>query len=136
MKVKLDEGAYAPERAHPTDAGLDIKSPADCYVHAGGAVIIRTGVHVQIPEGTVGILMSKSGLNVKFGITSEGVIDEGYTGEIVVKLYNRSSAGYAINKGDKITQLLVVPVLYEDVYIVDEIDGKERGNLGFGSTGR
>lgn len=73
MKVKLDDGAFMPERAHFTDAGLDLFSPADytIYGYGGKSVVIDTGVHVQLPHGTVGMLKSKSGLNVKHGLVSE-----------------------------------------------------------------
>lgn len=82
------------------------------------------------------MLKSKSGLNVRHGITSEGVIDEGYTGSIVVKLYNYTFDDYHVNIGDKISQLVVIPVLTPDLEFVDELDGGERGNNGFGSSGR
>lgn len=136
MKVKLDAGAYAPERAHRQDAGLDLRSPVDVLIGPKDSVKIDTGVHVQIPFGQVGFLKSKSGLNVKYGITSEGVIDSGYTGSIMVKLYNNSENIYQIEKGDKITQLVLLPVVLDDVEIVDEIQGFERGDNGFGSTGK
>lgn len=136
MKVKIDEGAFAPERAHRQDAGLDLRSPVDIYVPAHGWAVIDTGVHVQIPYGQVGFLKSKSGLNVKHGIVSEGVIDSGYTGSVVVKLYNNSSEHYHVSVGDKITQLVVLPVILDSVEIVDEIQGFERGEKGFGSTGK
>lgn len=136
MKVKLEEGAYMPVRAHSTDAGLDIKSPIKTLVPARGAVTIRTGVHINLPKNTAGILISKSGLNVKHGITSTGLIDESYTGEIVVKLFNHSPEPYLVNAGDKVTQLIVTPVLYESVEIVDELDDGERGDKGFGSSGK
>lgn len=136
MKIKLDPGAYMPVREHPTDAGLDIRAKYRKIVPARGCAVFNTGVHVQLPPGTAGILVSKSGLNVKYGITSTGLIDEGYDGEICVKLYNHRGATYQVNAGDKISQLVVVPVLYEPVEIVDEIEGGERGNSGFGSTGK
>ena len=88
MKIKLDPGAYMPERAHVLDAGLDLRTPVDVVIPAGGSAVVDTGVHVAIPMGYVGMLKSKSGLNIKNGITSEGVIDAGYTGAIVAKLYN------------------------------------------------
>ena len=136
MKVKLDEGAFAPVRAHALDAGLDLKSPIGCVVPAGGDAIIDTGVHVEVPHGYVGMLKSKSGLNVKHGITSEGVIDAGYTGSIVVKLYNNSTEDYHVECGDKITQLVILSVYIDDVEIVEELRASERGNVGFGSTGK
>ena len=106
MKVVLDRGAFAPERAHGTDAGLDLRSPKDITVPAHGSAVIDTGVHVEIPFSCAGFLKSKSGLNVKHGITSEGVIDTGYTGSIVAKLYNNSSKDYHVKRGDKITQVV------------------------------
>lgn len=90
MKVVIDPGCYMPERAHEDDAGLDLRTPHDVVVPSFGSAVIDTGVHMQIPVGMVGMLKSKSGLNVKSGITSEGVIDAGYTGSIVAKLYNHS----------------------------------------------
>lgn len=136
MKVKLDKGAFPPERAYRQDAGLDLRSPVGIAVNAYCSAKIDTGVHVQIPFGQVGFLKSKSGLNVKHGITSEGVIDSGYTGSIVVKLYNNSDRDYFVQMGDKITQLVILPVVLDNVEIVDEIQGFERGDNGFGSTGK
>lgn len=136
LPVRLDPGAYLPERAHDTDAGLDLRTPVDAYVRAGGSTVIDTGVHIQLPPGTVGMLKSKSGLNVKDGIVSEGVIDEGYTGSITVKLYNHGTEAKQFARGDKITQLVVLPVLYPRVEQVEEIQGGPRGDNGYGSTGR
>lgn len=136
LRVRLDEGAYLPERAHDTDAGLDLRTPVDAYVRAGGSTVIDTGVHIQLPPNTVGMLKSKSGLNTKDGIVSEGVIDEGYTGTILVKLYNHGTDAKQFARGDKITQLVVLPVLYVNVEQADEIQGGPRGDNGYGSTGR
>lgn len=136
LRVRLDEGAYLPQRAHDTDAGLDLRTPVDAYVRAGGSTVIDTGVHIQLPPGTVGMLKSKSGLYIRDGIVSEGVIDEGYTGTILVKLYNHGTDAKQFSRGDKITQLVVLPVLYVSVEPVEEIQGGDRGDGGFGSTGR
>ena len=136
MKIKLDHMAWTPERAHDTDAGLDLKSPINITVPARGSATIDTGVHIQLPPGTAGMLKSKSGLNVRHGITSEGVIDEGYTGSIVVKLYNHTLDDYCVSVGDKISQLVVIPVLTPEIEFVDVLNGGERGDSGFGSTGR
>lgn len=136
MRIKLDEGAFAPVRAHETDAGMDLLSPVDIHVLAGSSAVIDTGVHVELPHGTVGMLKSKSGLNVKHSIVSEGVIDEGYDGSIKVKLYNHGLRPYSVHRGDKITQLVVIECLFPDIEIVDDIEGGERGDAGFGSTGR
>lgn len=79
MKIMLDKGAFMPVRGHNDDAGLDLRTPIAFGIDPGGSAKIDTGVHIDIAPGLVGMLKSKSGLNVKFGITSEGVIDAGYT---------------------------------------------------------
>ena len=136
MKVVLDPGAYMPEYAHETDAGADLRSPVSFGIMAGNSVTVDTGVHVEIPDGYVGMLKSKSGLNVKHSIVSEGVIDAGYTGSIRVKLYNHGVGTYTVCKGDKITQLVIMPVHHATFELVDSLEATERGNGGFGSTGR
>lgn len=136
MKVLLDPGAYMPERAHSADAGYDLRSPIKCRLYAGEAVVIDTGVHVEIPVGYAGMLKSKSGLNVKHDIVGEGVIDSGYTGSIRVKLYNHGSENYMIEVGDKISQLVILPIIMPELELVKELEETDRGNNGFGSTGR
>ena len=137
MNIYVEKGAYVPERAHKTDAGLDVRSCENCLIKAHRGALLHTGLHVQLPHGTAGLLVSKSGLNVKHGITSTGLIDEGYTGEIMVKLYNHSDSDYLVNAGDKISQLVIIPVLYEDIHIKNFMDeNTERGDHGFGSSGK
>jgi len=137
MKIKLDPGAYMPERAHDTDAGLDIRSTEDKMVQAHSYATFRTGVHIRLPEGCAGLLVSKSGLCVNCNITSTGLIDEGYDGQIIVKLFNHGWDDYHVHRGDKITQLVVIPVRYEAVELVDDLEQESaRGSGGFGSTGR
>ena len=136
IKIKLDEGATMPTRAHSTDAGLDIYARDEQIVPAKESAIFDTGVHIELPEGTVGMLKSKSGLNVKHGIVSEGVIDVGYTGAIVVKLYNHGGYDYRVKAGDKISQLVIMPILTPELDLVDELEETERGDNGFGSSGR
>lgn len=136
MKVKLERWAYMPERAHSTDAGADLRTPHDVTVMPKGSVVIDTGVHIELPLNTVGMLKSKSGLNVKHGITSEGVIDVGYTGSIRVKLYNHSDEPCELKAGDKITQLVVMPILTPTFELAEVLEETERGDGGFGSTGR
>ena len=136
LKVKLDEGAFAPESAHKADAGYDLRTPTDFIIRNEESVIINTGVHVAIPEGYVGFLKSKSGLNVKHNLTGEGVIDSGYTGSIVVKLYNNGSGIKCFDRGDKIIQLVLLPIIKPDIKIVDSLEDTECGDNGFGSTGR
>lgn len=136
MRIKLDDGAYVPSRAHDTDAGLDLRTPKRVVVPSHGSAIIDTGVHVQLPSECAGLLVSKSGLNVRHGMTSTGLIDEGFTGPIIARLYNDSDEDWTFEPGDKVTQLVVVPVRYVRVEIVPEISGGERGDNGYGSTGR
>lgn len=136
MKIKLDNGAYMPIRAHDTDAGLDLRSPIFVVVPARGSATIDTGVHIELPQSTTGFLKSKSGLNVNHGLTSEGVIDVGYTGSIRVKLYNFSDKDYEVKKGDKISQLVILPVMFPILELVSELEDTERGDNGFGSSGR
>ena len=126
MKVMLDPGAYEPTRAHDTDAGLDIYAKDEVYVFPNDSAIFHTGVHVELPKGCAGLLVSKSGLNVKHDITNTGL----------VKLYNHGPSTHVVRAGDKISQLVIIPVRYEPVEIVDSISGGERGDNGFGSTGR
>ena len=82
------------------------------------------------------IIWSKSGLNVNHGILSTGMVDAGYEGSIRVKLYNHGHEAYTVNRGDKISQLVISPCMIDEINIVDEITGGDRGANGFGSTGR
>lgn len=135
MKIKLDDGAKV-TRAHDTDAGLDLCARESQIVPARESAVFDTGVHIELTPGTVGMLKSKSGLNVIHGITSEGVIDVGYTGSIKVKLYNHSGYDYKVEAGDKITQLVIMPIIIPELEFVDELEDTDRGNNGFGSSGK
>lgn len=147
IKVKLDENAKMPQKAHSSDAGWDLFAPYDFEVHPTewipmtpgykiGSAIIDTGVHMQIPDGYVGMIKSKSGLNVKHGLIADGTIDANYTGSIVVKLYNLSNESYRFKKGEKITQIVVMPIPQTELIEVNELGETERGENGFGSSGR
>lgn len=136
MNFVLDEGAFAPEYAHSTDAGMDIRSPVDALVPAWGNITIDTRLHIELLHNTVGMLKSKSGLNVKHCILNEGVIDEGFLGSIKVKLYNFSDTDYQVLRGDKISQLIVIPYVHCNLVQVDKLQESERGENGIGSTGR
>lgn len=135
IKVVLDPDAVMPTRAHDLDAGYDIFSREDAVIFPNTSGKFDTGVHVAIPAGHVGFLKSKSGLNVKSGIQSEGVIDAGYTGSICVKLYNHGSQAVEIKKGQKISQLVILPIITPELDLVDCLEDTERGSGGFGSTG-
>ena len=136
MRIVLDKGAYAPVRAHEQDAGLDLRTPISTVVEPHCGVVIDTGVHVELPQGTVGMIKSKSGLNCKKGIISEGVIDVGYTGSIRVRLYNTSNQPVSFEAGDKVSQLVILPMLTPQIEVVEELEDTERGDNGFGSSGR
>ncbi len=136
LKCVLDKKAIKPTRAHEDDAGLDLYTPEFILLRPGSSVTIDTGVHIQIPKGFVGMVKSKSGLNVKRGIVSEGVIDAGYTGSIHVKLYNHGKDIVMINPEEKISQLVIMPIVTPDLEVVDALEETERGNGGFGSTGK
>lgn len=138
IRVKLDCGAYLPERAHAEDAGYDLRTPNEVVIRSGSSVVIDTGVHMEIPFGYFGKLESKSGLNVKHSIVSlGGVIDSGYTGSIQAKLYNFGESDYTFHAGDKVVQLVLIPCDVQSVLrIVDDLGKSERGDNGFGSTGR
>lgn len=136
MKIKLDNGAKAPTRAHELDAGYDLYARHFECVTAGGSALFDTGVHMEIPKGYVGFLKSKSGLNVKSGLLGEGVIDAGYTGSIVVKLYNHDTVDHYFYPGNKISQIVLLPIFTPDLEVVDELAETERGGNGFGSTGK
>lgn len=135
MKVMLDEGAFAPERKHPTDAGLDLKTPIDVFIRPKNRAFVDTGVHVELPANTVGMIKSRSGLNKNKGIQCEGVVDENYRGSIGVVLYNHSDKPITFNRGDRIGQFVILPCIYEDVELIDKLGDTDRGEGGFGSTG-
>ena len=134
MKIKLDKGAIAPTRAHPYDAGLDLYAMNDAVVDLQET--FDTGVHVEIPEGCVGFIKSKSGLMVKNNITTDGTIDSHYTGSIKVKLFNHGESSHLVQAGDKIAQLVIVPCMLPRLELVDSLEQTDRGDDGFGSTGR
>ena len=137
IKIAIDDYGFAPVREHPQDAGLDLKTPIGFVLEPNTSVVIDTKVHIQLPYGCAGILVSKSGLNVKHNITSTGLIDSGYTGAIHVKLYNHGKEAYEFHAGDKISQLVITEVYTPELQLVklEDLEG-ERGNAGFGSTGR
>lgn len=136
MKIMLDKGAVLPTKAHDADAGYDLYSTEDRIIPAHGSAVIDTGVHMQIPPGWAGLLVSKSGLNVNHDLTSTGLIDPEYTGSIRVKLYNHGDSYYLVQAGDKISQLVFIPVGSFSFQLVDKLEETERGEGGFGSSGR
>lgn len=137
MKIMLDKGAFMPVREHAQDAGLDLRAKERVKIWPGMSAAIDTGVHIELPPGYYGKIESKSGLNVKYDVVScGGVIDEGYTGSIVVKLYNFGQNSHVFEPGDKVAQLVIQPYVTPDLFLVDELSDTERGSDGFGSTGK
>lgn len=139
INFMLDEGAFEPLHGHKADAGFDLRLPEyakDVYIQPYDSAVIDTGVHFEIPVGFVGFIKSKSGLNVKKGLQAEGVIDAGYTGSVVVKMYNHGNESVTFRPGDKITQIVFLPIPEVELNKVDTFAETERGDNGFGSTGR
>lgn len=134
LPVQLDEGAYMPERAHATDAGADLRTPVDVVVEPYSSVTIDTGVHVELGEHSAAVIVPKSGLNVHENVVSFGLIDQGYSGGFVVKLYNLGPDFVRLPRGSKVAQFVVVPVCYPTFRLVARIRAGERGDAGFGST--
>lgn len=136
VPVQLDEGAHMPTYAHASDAGMDLYAMNRCVIPPHGSAVFDTGVHVAIPEGFCGLIVSKSGLNINHGLTSDGLIDSGYTGSIRVKLYNHTSHTKIIENGQKISQMVILPYLHTELVLTPKLpDNSLRGNNGFGSTG-
>lgn len=136
MRIVLDEGAVKPTRAHEYDAGLDLYAIEDGYIRCNQSRTFDTGVHAEIPEGYVGFIKSKSGLMCNHGIVTDGTIDAHYTGSIRVCLFNHGTSKYEVKAGDKIAQLVIVPCLLPKLEVVDSLEDTDRGDNGFGSTGR
>ena len=141
IKFVLDEGAFPPEKAHEADAGFDLRAMEDLIIEpqrlGGHGAVIDTGVHIEVPHGCVGYVQGRSGLNIRWSvICPTGTVDCGYTGAIKVKLYNLGFDGYHIHKGDKIAQLVIQPIADCHMVQAEHLDETERGDGGFGSTGR
>ena len=135
MKIVLD-GGVMPTRSHPWDGGLDLYAKEGGVLRPCSNETFDTGVHIEIPEGYVGFLRSRSGLMVNHHIVTDGTIDAHYTGSIRVKLFNLNRREYRVNAGDKIAQLVIVPCLLPELELVDSLEETERGDKGFGSSGR
>jgi dUTP pyrophosphatase len=136
---RLDPDAVLPGRAHPGDAGLDLRSAVDVEVGPGERALVPTGVAVAIPDGRAGLVLPRSGLASKHGLTmanAPGLIDAGYRGEVICAVVNLDrDTPVRISKGDRIAQLVVVAVPELAAEWVDELPPTTRGEGGFGSTG-
>lgn len=136
---RLDARAMLPERAHPGDAGLDLRSVADVEVGPGERALVPTGLAVAIPDGHAGLVLPRSGLASKHGLTlanAPGLIDAGYRGEVICSVVNLDpETPVRIARGDRIAQLVIVAVPDLEPAWVDELPASSRGEGGFGSTG-
>ncbi len=137
--VKLSDKATLPTRAHDNDAGLDLHAAESARLAPGARVSVGTGLAVQIPEGVGGLVLPRSGMAIKHGVTlvnSPGLIDPGYRGEVRVLLLNTDpSVEFQITPGDRIAQLLLVPVVHATPLNAEALDDSTRGEGGFGSSG-
>lgn len=137
VKVLLDDGAYMPTRGHRADAGLDLRTPVGFSLPSDDSVEVDTGVHLVIPEGWCGLIVAKSGLNVRNGVTVTGLVDANFTGPIRVRLYNHSGTTIDFYEGAKVAQIVFLPIPEAtlELDVVLNHDGR-RGDRGYGSTGR
>ena len=139
MKYVLDEGAVEPSYAHDYDAGLDLYAKTNMKPVVippyGGSKVFDTGVHLAIPQHFCGLVKSRSSMLMK-QVATDGLVDSDYTGSIRVILFNHGPEAYKVHPGDKIAQVVISPCLRPPLEIVDELVPTERGDAGFGSTGR
>ncbi len=138
LQVKLlHPDAKMPVYVHATDAGMDLFCLEAITIAPHERVQVKTGIAVSIPQGFVGLIWDKSGLSHRHGLkVLGGVIDADYRGEILVGLVNLGDISHTIEKGDKITQMLIQKVEHPEIVIVDSLDLTVRGEGGFGSTGK
>lgn len=134
---KLHPDAKLPVRAHEGDAGLDLFSTGGFVIGPGERVSVPTGIAIAVPLGHVGLIMDRSGLAAKHGITTlGGVIDSNYRGEWGIIMLNTSDTAYEVMPGERVAQVLVIPIVLPEVCEVSELDDTIRGEGRFGSTGK
>ncbi len=144
MKVslkKLNDRAVVPTYGSPFSAGGDLYSAeeSEVVIGPGKTAMIGTGLAMEIPEGYVGLIYARSGLATKRGLAPAnkvGVIDSDYRGEIKVALYNQSDEPQAVAAGERIAQIVIAPFLHAEYEVKETLSDTERGEGGFGSTGR
>lgn len=135
---RVHPDAVLPAYAHPSDAGMDLRSVADLEIPRGGRALVPTGLVALLPPGYEAQVRPRSGLALKHGVTvlnTPGTIDSGYRGEIGIILANFGEAAFDVKKGDRIAQLVIAPVAQPQVVEADVLDATDRGAGGFGSTG-
>ncbi|MGC8866812.1 MAG: dUTP diphosphatase [Elusimicrobiales bacterium] len=138
MKIKVRricDSAHLPDRAYENDAGADLFSIEEVHIQPHSPAMIKTGIEIALPRKTCGIIWGKSSIENKGLIVTAGLIDEGYRGEIIVCMFNLTDKIQVIEKGQKIAQLVVIPVYYPKFKEVKKLPKTKRGIFGFGSTG-
>jgi len=136
---RLDSELPAPQRLHEGDAGLDLVTAVDVVLGPGERAQVPTGIAVAIPEGHAGLVLPRSGHAARHGIAlvnSPGLIDAGYRGEIKVLLINHGEEDVSFQRGERIAQLVIIALPGVVVREVDDLPESQRGDGGFGSTGR
>ncbi len=138
LKIKkINKEAKIPKYATAGDAGLDLFALEEVVLNPREFVAVSTGVALEIPHGYVGLVWDKSGLAIMHGLkTLGGVVDAGYRGEVKVGMINLSGKEYKIEKGHKVAQMLIQKVEHPEIIEVEELSETERGEGGFGSTGK
>lgn len=138
VNIKCANEKLIPARAHPADAGADLRSTTDHEIYPEEMALVDTGVAIAIPEGYMGFVVPRSSMGkVRVSIANTaGIIDSDYRGNIMVRLVNEGSDPFIVNKEDtRIAQLIIVPIMLAVFSIVESLDSTERGTGGFGSTG-
>lgn len=139
VPLVLSPGASAPRYAMPGDAGADLTTTVDVHLEPGHRALVPTGVRVAVPEGCVGLINPRSGLAARTGLSivnTPGTIDSGFRGELKVLLINTDPATPVdLSAGDRIAQLVILPVMTARFIPSDELPGTARGESGYGSTG-
>ena len=135
---KVHPDAVLPAEAHPSDAGMDLRSVDDLTLAPGQRALVHTGLVMLLPPLYEAQVRPRSGLALKNGVTvlnTPGTIDSGYRGEVGVILINLGQAAFDVRKGDKIAQMVIAPVTQPNIEETDVVDETDRGSGGFGSTG-
>jgi len=138
LKIKkIHPEAVLPTYAHPADAGMDLYALETVTIESGERVQIKTGIAMAIPMGYVGLIWDKSGVSQKFGLkTFGGVIDSGYSGEVMIGLLNTSPENFTFEAGQKVAQMLIQKIEHPSILEVIELDETNRGEGAFGSSGK
>lgn len=135
---RIHPDAVLPAYAHPSDAGMDVRSVEDLVIFPGSRVLVHTGLVMLLPPMCEAQVRPRSGLALKHGISvlnTPGTIDSGYRGELGVILINHGESEFKVSKGDKIAQVVIAPVVQPEIFETESVDATDRGEGGFGSTG-